>query len=291
MESKFVQSGDIKIHYLEWDGDGPPIVFLHGAGLCAMTWKPMAEMLSPKFRVLAVDLRGHGDSDKPPKDQYEWYQVSGDLPNLIDALGLDNVLLVGHSRGGGVGVIGGAQRAERISGAVLLEPNVPYIPPGADGAFMKRMKSLAERAHKRRAVWDSREQIFNSYRTRDAFKNWRPDALHAYIDGGTRIREDGKVELKCSPWIEAAFYECKPPEGMLEIAANARWPILFMTRAHQNELPPPAPSIQALEKAATSFRRVAVPDTDHFIPQEQPEAVVQAILDFAGVNSIVASRS
>ena len=281
MESKFVQSGDIRIHYLEWAGDGPPVVLLHGAGLCAMTWRPIAEALSPRFRVLAIDLRGHGDSDKPPKGQYEWYQVSNDLPNFIDALGLENILLVGHSRGGGVGVIGGAQRAERVSGAVLLEPNVPYIPPGADGTYTTRMKALTERAHKRRAVWDSREQIFNSYRTRDAFKKWRTDALWAYIEGGTAVRGDGQVELKCSPWIEAAFYECKPPEGMLEIVANARWPILLMTRASQNELPPPAPAIQALEKAATSFRRVAVPNTDHFIPQEEPEAVIRAVWEFA----------
>ncbi len=285
LESKFVQTADVRLHYLEWAGNGPPAVLLHGTGLCAQGWAPIAQALSSRFRVLAMDLRGHGDSDKP-QHGYDWYKVAGDLPAFIDALELDNILLVAHSRGGGVAVIGGAQRADRISGAVLIEPNVPYNSPNPSQTPGGRAPNfMEEQARRRRAVWDSREEIYQRYRSVDTFKNWREDALRAYIEGGTRVRNDGRVELKCPPEVEAQFYQVKPPEGMVELVSKITFPVLLMTRAAGGQAPQPSPVILALEKSVLSFRHITVPNAGHFIPQEQPEAVLEATWEFVGATA------
>lgn len=280
MESKFVQTADIRLHYLEWASDGPPAVLLHGTGLCAQTWTPIAQALSSRFRVLAIDMRGHGDSDKP-QGQYRWEQVVGDLPAFIEALELDNVLLVGHSRGGGVAVFGGAQRPERISGVVLVEPTISFGPrPGAAFSDGRPGNPMAERASKRRAVWASREQIFRSYHSRDPFKSWRVDTLQAYIEGGTRIREDGKVELQCAPQVEAQFYDGDIPSWMIDGVSHLKCPLLLVTRAGNRPFVLDSPVLQTLRKNAPAFRHIMVPHAGHFVPQEQPDAVVSAIWEF-----------
>lgn len=282
MESKFVQTADIRLHYLEWASNGPPAVLLHGTGLCAQTWTPVAQALSSRFRVLALDMRGHGDSDKP-QNGYGWNKIAGDLPAFLDALEMDNVLLVAHSRGGGVAVIGGAQRADRISGAVLIEPNVPYnYPNPTQSRDGRRLNFMEEQARRRRAVWDSREQMFQRYREADTFKSWREDTLRAYIEGGTRVREDGRVELKCPPEVEAQFYQVTPPDGMEEMVSRISFPVMLITRAGQGQFPQVSPAFQLIEKTAPSFRHITVPNAGHFIPQEQPDAVVSAIWDFVG---------
>ena len=64
--SRYIDTGETTLHCLEWENDGPPALLLHGASFCASVWSSMGRMLSKKFRVLTLDLRGHGDSGKPP---------------------------------------------------------------------------------------------------------------------------------------------------------------------------------------------------------------------------------
>ena len=186
-----------------------------------------------------------------------------------------------HSRGGGVAVIGGAQRAERISGAVLIEPNVPYARPDAGaGDNAARPNSAVEEAGRRRAVWDSREQFIQRLRTAAGFKNWRDDILWLYVEHGTRVRVDGKVELKCTPEMEVRLLQMTTPDGILELVSRINFPVLYMTQPVLWRSPQNSPVFQAMEKSAPSFRHMEVPDASHFIPQEQPDVVVEAIREF-----------
>ena len=293
MENKFVQTADLSLHYLEWAGEGPPMVLLHGRGLCAQVWTPIAEAFSSEYRVLAMDLRGHGDSGMPDGD-YDWFQFASDLPNFIDALHLDNVLLVAHSRGGGVAVIGGAQRAQRIRGAVLIEPNIPYARPDAGngaGDDTAGFNSAREGVGRRRAVWDSREQFIQRLRTADNFKNWRDDILWAYVEHGTRVRDDGKVELKCTPEVEVKLLQMETPDGMLELVSRINFPLLYMTQPAPWRSPQSSPVVQAMAKSAPSFRHVEVPNASHFIPQEQPDVIVEAIREFNESLTTIGARS
>jgi pimeloyl-ACP methyl ester carboxylesterase len=298
--SQFVELEDIRLHYLEWPGPGRTAVLVHGSGLCASTWTPIAEALATRFRVVALDLRGHGDSDKPD-GRYTWPEVAGDLPGFIEALRLNDILLVGHSRGGGVAALGGAQRPDRIWRMVLMEPTIHLgqlssskesigdrsIPsrslagaPGVNGHVPPSAR-LAEQTRRRRVVWPSHEAVYAAWSRTERLKDWTPDALWAYVKGGTRIREDGQVEIKCPPEVEAQFYESGTPHHLFDHLPRITWPVLLLTTDNPRRQPEAAPGYMALKRSSRDFRHVIIPGASHFFPQERPEEVSRAILGFA----------
>jgi pimeloyl-ACP methyl ester carboxylesterase len=93
-----VRIGDIRLRYYDFGGDGPPLVFLHATGFHSWLWLPYARRFAGAYRVLAVDQRGHGASDKPPTG-YRWEVFGRDFAAFLDALDLDAVRAVGHSKG------------------------------------------------------------------------------------------------------------------------------------------------------------------------------------------------
>lgn len=99
--AKFTANSEISLRYLEWEGDGSPVVLLHGLTVCAEYWSLTARLLAQEHRVISVDLRGHGRSAKPDWG-YDYQTVAGDVEQLCRELGIEGVLLAGHSWGAGV---------------------------------------------------------------------------------------------------------------------------------------------------------------------------------------------
>lgn len=96
--------GGLRLHVREWgDGDGAPILFIHGWSQCHLYWSKQYESpLADEFRLVAFDLRGHGMSDAPPESEHytrsrPW---ADDIEAIIEALDLEGAVLVGHSYGG-----------------------------------------------------------------------------------------------------------------------------------------------------------------------------------------------
>src|SRR6266508_5624395 len=100
--SSYLDVNGVRLHYLR-AGDGPTaIVLTHGNSHCAGVWTPLIEALAgDRYTVVALDLPGHGWSDKP-ESGYDWASLRDDLVGLVTALELRDILYVGHSRGGGV---------------------------------------------------------------------------------------------------------------------------------------------------------------------------------------------
>jgi pimeloyl-ACP methyl ester carboxylesterase len=93
-----VNVNGIRLHYLDWGGQGPALVFLAGMGCSAFIFSRLAPRFTPIFRVLALDRRGHGDSDFPDTG-YDPDTLAEDLRCFLDALGIHRTHLVGHSMG------------------------------------------------------------------------------------------------------------------------------------------------------------------------------------------------
>jgi pimeloyl-ACP methyl ester carboxylesterase/DNA-binding SARP family transcriptional activator len=109
---------DVTLHVVEWDGDGPPIVMIHGSAGMAHTCGALAERLAPSHRIIALDLRGHGFSDKPPAG-YDLASHVRDLSELIRVLRLRRPILLGHSAGGTIATFVAA--GTDVRGLILLE--------------------------------------------------------------------------------------------------------------------------------------------------------------------------
>lgn len=120
VQDGFVTVRGLRFHYRDWGGDGHPVVLLHGLASSCRTWDYVAPLLRSHFRVLALDQRGHGTSDKPD-DGYDYDSVTEDLQGFLSAMALERPLLVGHSWGCSVVLEYAAKRAQDLTGIVMVD--------------------------------------------------------------------------------------------------------------------------------------------------------------------------
>ena len=182
------------------------MVLLHPNGFCAGLFDPIARRLAAAgaFRPIGIDLRGHGHTDKPkPPGPYHYDGMAADVIAVLDALGLDDVDIVGGSLGGGVAIHVDKKQPGRARRLMLCEPIA--LPAAADRA-PDQAHPLAVGALRRKAVWPSREAMIESYGSRPPMDRLAPEALAAYVTWGTFERPDGQVELACPPPVEAAIF-------------------------------------------------------------------------------------
>jgi pimeloyl-ACP methyl ester carboxylesterase len=114
--------GRMRFHYLDWGIAGqPPVVFLHGGGLNAHTWDLVCASLRRERHCVALDQRGHGESEWSPQMDYTTESQIGDLDAFVAALGLDRFVLVGMSLGGVNALAWAASNSHRLAGLVLVD--------------------------------------------------------------------------------------------------------------------------------------------------------------------------
>ncbi len=117
---KKVPGDMVQIQLAEWEGEGRPVFCVHGITANCRCWDVMANALSPKHRVLAMDLRGRGLSDKPDTGYSIAHHIN-DIRAVLDHLGLDKVALMGHSLGAFISLVFGATFPERVDRIILVD--------------------------------------------------------------------------------------------------------------------------------------------------------------------------
>ncbi len=129
------ESGGLKLHLLEWPGEGAPFVLLHGLASNARTWLGVGNALAAAgYHVFAVDQRGHGLSDKA-SDGYDFATICDDLLLLLDTLALEQPIVVGQSWGGNVVLEFAARNPGRARGFAFIDGGILDLqehPSGAD---------------------------------------------------------------------------------------------------------------------------------------------------------------
>jgi len=117
-----VSVGSVSLAVAEWPGPakGPAIVCIHGLTANHTCWASVADVLSPAHRLIAYDLRGRGESDKPDKG-YSLAVHGDDLEGLLDHFGLKKAVLIGHSLGAHIAVRFAATRPQRVAKLVLVD--------------------------------------------------------------------------------------------------------------------------------------------------------------------------
>ena len=120
-----MRAGGVRLAYRTWGpADAPPVVLLHALGEASSDWAGVAAALAPSWRVYAPDLRGHGASDWP--GSYTIEQLTTDLAGFLDALGLDRVVLGGHSVGAPPAYLYAARHPDRVTRLILEDPAPPW---------------------------------------------------------------------------------------------------------------------------------------------------------------------
>jgi pimeloyl-ACP methyl ester carboxylesterase len=136
LRDQFLDSGGVKIHYVE-QGSGDPVILLHGNGGSVKEWTDsgLLQNLAHDFRVIAMDARGHGLSDKPHDPKAYGRQMSLDVLRLMDHLGLRKAHIVGYSMGG-----------QTVAHLIVIAPErfASAVMGGAPGRFYWTAKEIAE---------------------------------------------------------------------------------------------------------------------------------------------------
>jgi pimeloyl-ACP methyl ester carboxylesterase len=269
-----VRVGELRLHYLDFSGDGPPLVFCHATGFHAWLWAPYARRLRERFRVLALDQRGHGRSDKPSTG-YRWENFGTDLAEFLERLGLDDVRAVGHSKGATAIAAAAAAGSRRFARAVLIDP---VLVPGPPLPEPQLDNVLSNGARRRRSVWASRGEMFERLRGKSPFDTWEEEFVRLYVDHGVADRPDGQVELLCPPEIEAQVYAHAAMSDGFAFLEKLAVPTLVI----RGETSPTLAdrSLAEAVRRLPDGRAHTVAGSGHFVPMERSAAVAEALAEF-----------
>lgn len=205
--TRFVSAHGLRMRYLEWPGGHPPIVLLHGLSANANAFAGVGTSLSPRFRVVAPDLRGRGGTDKPATG-YTMADHAADVIGLLDTLGMERVVLGGHSFGGFLAIYVAVHHPERVArlavidAAMQLNPNVREMLGPSLGRLRQTFPSVdayldeIRRAPYMDGTWDwAMESYFRAELTTD------PDGTVRSATSADAVGQ-AMVEVLGEPWAD-----------------------------------------------------------------------------------------
>ena len=290
-EERYISANGLTFHLIDWGGhalsDSPPgsrvrpwggkwLILLHGLASQAHMFDLVAPLLTDSFRVMAIDQRGHGLSDKPDSG-YDFATVASDLDAILNVLRIDRAVLAGHSWGGNVAVQYAADQPDRVSGLILI-----------DGGFLQMGDRLD---------WPSAEKFLEPPdligmpvdEFRAGMKGWMGSAWSPEAEAITlrnfEIRADGTIapQMRKSNHMQVvrALWEHRPSElwariqcPVLMIPAVGPEPHDARTRAVlENRRRDIATAEARLKQSQTLWMM----NTIHDIPLQRPAELVEAI--------------
>lgn len=269
---------DLELHLLEWSQEGVPLVLLHGHGNEAHLWDDFAPCVAPHYRVLAVDQRGHGDSDWDPEGRYDADAMTDDLECLTASLGIERFVLVGFSMGGRVSMTFAGRHPDRLAGLVLVD-----IGPELDMRGVLRIQG--EIAEQREPVFGNIEEYARLLSLH--YPAGRPDAVMRMARHGLRRREDGRFVLKMDPALRAD----RPMDETARAAEEARtesfWKALaalpcptLVVRGAASDILSADVADRMVEEVLQKGRLAVIPQAAHSVATDNPEAFERAISRF-----------
>jgi pimeloyl-ACP methyl ester carboxylesterase len=282
LDSRFLEVDGVRLHYKD---EGPAdaertIVFLHGFASSLYSWRHMMAALRDRYRVIAFDRPGFGLSGRPLEGDWEGESPYSGAASarqtiaLMDALGVEKAVLVGHSQGATISVLADELCPERVSALVLV--NTPSacarfrsVPPGL-------VRWLRRLPYMRLAPLVPRP-FFG--------RNARSVMGHAYHDPSRLSAETIELELRATrvkDW-DLSYVELAPAAAGLHVPASmtaVTAPTLVI--AGRNDRTVPYRDQVKAARAIPGARLVTFQATGHVVPEERPEALAEVVEEFLG---------
>jgi pimeloyl-ACP methyl ester carboxylesterase len=269
--SKFVE-GEPRLHYLEWNPDGrETLILLHGNTAHAWWWKPLASVLDGgKFRLIALDQRGHGDSDWVRPPAYSPADYASDLVRFIRLMGLVRPIVAGHSMGG-ISVLSFAARFGDVARAAIAIDVAVTSSPQRD-RLMTRLKLLPTVKYSDLAIAMAR------FRLMPKEGAIAPAVMAEIAEHSLRRTIDGRYTFK---FDRASFFGSDGLD-VLATVARIRIPTLLIRAERSRIMMAEASALAAASNPAVQL--IEIPRVSHHVPLECPELLARAITEFvAGV--------
>ncbi len=276
-EPHYAQVNGIRVAY-DRVGEGYPLVALHGFPRNRRVWSKLTPLLTPRFTVIAPDRRGYGDSDRPPDaGTYTNAMMAQDTLKLMDHLGIDQFVVIGHDKGAPTAQRLATDHPGRARGLVVLDAapagsgsGAPRDPSGRSWYFdFFRQRGVAEQI-----IGQNPRLFFSLFLDRNPHLNreeheyfletfCRPGSVEAVLADYRWSLEEDQVH-----WQEAAKAGVK-----VQVPVCALWG----GRGPSAN----APMLDRWRDGASDVRGAPIPDSAHYVQEEQPQLVADHILRFA----------
>jgi pimeloyl-ACP methyl ester carboxylesterase len=260
---EFVSAGDLRFHYVQWGEHGTPIVCISGITANAFCFQAFADDLAREHRVIAYDLRGRGDSDKP-EHGYSVAIHADDLAKLIDAWGLDRPIVLGHSMGAFVALYFAAHYPDKLSKLILVDAGAE--PPWK--SVDDRPAWLALTMSRLGTSVPSFEEFKQRLKAAPFLGPYWNQYLDTYFEHDVILRNDGSVVTKT--YRDGAFKDLEDQE---ERQARPLWagvqvPTLLLRAGQavlvENDQLLPEESAAAIKSTIKDCRYVNFPTLNHY---------------------------
>ncbi len=265
-QDRFVTINRLRLHYLDWGTEGkPPFLLLHGGSAYAHWWDFVAPALAENFRVIALDQRGHGDSDHVTPPAYGTRHYLADLQQFIATLGLHKPVLMGHSMGGHNSIIYATQHAQELAALILVDTDAAY--PEAAVQFLRKLGEKPAKEFDSFVEAISRFQLLprETYISTEKLRYLASFAFHERPDGKWTAKLDRKTLFRY------------PIDGR-PFLSQITCPTLIVRAEHSPLLS--HEKINRLVSNLPNGRWVEVKDTYHHVMLDNPEGLVKAVREF-----------
>lgn len=257
------------------------MLFIHATGFHARCWDQTIAHLPHGYHVIAIDLRGHGRSEKRGLIS-DWTEPARDVIELLSHLRLASAIGAGHSKGGHILVQAAAALPGQFSKLVLIDPVI--MSPEIYGSMPAWPQGTEHPVARRRNSWESWEAMYEAFRHRKPYSHWLPKVLEDYCRHGVTKRPDGNgVQLACPPDIEASVYKAATGRDIYALIPAIKVPVTVL-RAKQRDPGPrdftdfsASPTWEKLAAQFAQGRDVFLPHLTHFIPMQDPELVARYV--------------
>jgi len=280
MWTSYVPVGDerkLRIRAIEWSRRGFPCVLVHGFGENSAVWSDLAPRLMPQFRVIAIDLRGHGDSDWDPLARYDGHAGVSDLAQIVAEFGFERTILVGHSWGAEAAIRYAAKDPQKVAALVIVDFGPDLAAAGVDEV----LKGFSETP-----------RIFAST---DEYVQWltsrRPLAkqklLEQFARHSLRRSAGGQYELKTDPALgtESALSRLTAENGRYSFAdlwtalPMIRCPCLVVRGAASGVLPADV-AARMVDRISSGSRLQSIGAAGHAVMMDNPEEFSRSVVAF-----------
>ena len=252
-----------KLHLLDWGGEGrTSLLLLHGFTGHAHAWDTLAIALQPHFRVLALDQRGHGDSD--PGEVYNPIAAFDDLTGVVDQLRLKSFILVGLSMGGRNGIYFTSKRPDVVQKLVIVDI----------GPVISAKASAPSSGPPEPDTWNSIEQA-----AQHLYRGNPYPGIHYYrwvASYSLRARDDGALVWKWHPSVKERRTQIDA--DWWAMLRGIQVPTLVLRGAESTVLD--ADVAERMAKELPHGTRVEIPRAVHTLHEDNPDAVVAALKTF-----------
>jgi pimeloyl-ACP methyl ester carboxylesterase len=273
-----VPSQGIELHTLQ-GGSGPLLILASGWPQSLYTWRKVMPALAQQFRVVAFDPPSIGDSPAP-KGGYDLINIATHIDPLLDSLAAEDCLLVGHDIGAWIAYTYAAHRPVRVRRLALIDAAIPGLAPA------ETYRPAPETMHRSwhfafnflpdlpEMLIGGRERQFLSWLFRTKSVDWTRAFDEAAVDEYTRIY------AAPGAWTGGLGYYRAIFDSMAQNRASAATPLAMPVLAVGGDFGLGAIMEQSLQDAATNLRGAVIAHCGHYIPEEQPQALLDVLLPF-----------